>query len=108
MADLAREALGAEPDDAARPPESPAATVLPGSFGARVKAFDDGVDRAFDAIPGNPPADRIMYGASELGDCSLLWHIAGVSRALLGKEKSEKEPLRLAGALLAETALINV
>ena len=73
----------------------------------RVKAFDDGVDRAFDAIRGNPIADRIMYGASALGDFSLLWHLAGVSRALLGDEKAGREAVRLAGSLLVETALIN-
>lgn len=107
MADIAIEALGAEPKGAVRPAESPAATVLPDRFGARVKAFDDGVDRAFDAIRGHPVADRVMYGASALGDFSLLWHLAGVSRALLGDQKAEKEAARLAGALLVETALIN-
>ncbi|MEA3018789.1 MAG: hypothetical protein QOI47_313 [Actinomycetota bacterium] len=108
MADLATEALGAEPADAVRPPVAPAATLLPGRLGERVKAFDDGVDRAFDAIRGNPVADRIMYGASALGDFSLLWHVAGVGRALRGGRLGEREALRLAGALLVETALVNV
>lgn len=107
MADLATEALGAEPADAVRPAVTPAAAVLPGRLGERIKAFDDGVDRAFDAIRGNPVADRIMYGASALGDFSLLWHIAGVTRALAGGRLEEREAVRLVGALLIETALIN-
>jgi undecaprenyl-diphosphatase len=97
MADIAIEALGAEPAGAVRPPVSPA-------FGTRVRAFDEGVDRLFDSLRDNPLADRVMYGASALGDFSLVWHIAGVVRALRG---GEREAARLAGALVVETALVN-
>jgi undecaprenyl-diphosphatase len=98
MSDVAIEALGAEPPDAVRPPVSPA-------FGPRVQAFDDGADRLFDRLRGNPVADRVMYGASAVGDFSLLWQIASVTRALRG---GEKEALRLSVALGVESALVNV
>jgi len=98
VADVAIEALGAEPPGAVRPPVSPA-------FGARVKAFDDAVDDLFDRIRGNTVADRVFYGASAVGDFSLIWQIASVVRALRG---GEKEAVRLSLALAAESALINV
>jgi undecaprenyl-diphosphatase len=104
-ADIAREALGAEPPGAFRPEPAPAADILPGAFGDAVKAFDDAVDRAFDRIRGNKVADRVMYGASAVGDFSLIWQICSTARALSGQEK---EAVRLSVALGAESALINL
>src|SRR3954451_2000297 len=104
-ATIAREVLDGEPPGAFRPAEPPVAEVLPGPFGEAVKAFDDAVDRAFDTIRGNPTADRIMYGASAVGDFSLLWQIMSVARALRGHEK---EAVRLSAALGVESALINI
>lgn len=98
MADVAIEALGAEPPDAARPPVSAA-------FGTKVKAFDDAVDDLFDRVRGTTVADRVFYGASAVGDFSLIWQIASVARALRGRER---EAIRLSVALAAESALINV
>jgi undecaprenyl-diphosphatase len=105
VADIAKEALDGEPDDAFRPEPGPAAAVLPGAFGERVKAFDDAVDRAFDRIRGNTVADRVMYGASAVGDFSLIWQICSVTRAVLGHEK---EAVRLSASLGVESALINL
>jgi undecaprenyl-diphosphatase len=98
VADVAIEALGAEPSDAARPPVSAA-------FGTKVKAFDDAVDDLFDRVRGTTVADRVFYGASAVGDFSLIWQIASVARALRGRER---EAIRLSVALAAESALINV
>ncbi|HET7690226.1 MAG TPA: phosphatase PAP2 family protein [Nocardioidaceae bacterium] len=105
MADLAKEILDGEPEGAFRPAEPPAAEVLPGRFGEAVKAFDERVDHAWDAIRGNPTADRIFYGASAVGDFSLIWQIASVATALFGREK---EAVRLSASLGAESALINL
>ena len=104
-ADLAKEVLDGEPPGAFRPAEPPAAEVLPGRFGEAVKSFDHAVDRAFDSIRGNPAADRLFYGASAVGDFSLIWQIASVATALAGREK---EALRLSASLGAESALINL
>src|SRR5688572_25255233 len=100
--------MGAEPESAFRPEPGPAAEVLPGGLGEAVKAFDDAVDRAFDRIRGNPVADRVFYGASAVGDFSLIWQIASVTRALFGGAKGEKEAVRLSAALGAESAFINL
>jgi len=70
-----------------------------------VKAFDDAVDGLFDHLRGNPIADRVMYGASGVGDFSLIWHIASIVRALRG---DEREAVRLTVALASESALINI
>ena len=102
-ADLVRkgvtEALDAEPPGAFREEPSPAA-VLPG-----VKAFDDAVDRLFDRLRGHPVADHVFYGASAVGDYSLIWQIASVATALAGREKAA---VRLSVSLAAESALINL
>lgn len=105
MTDIAREVLDGEPEGAFRPAEPPAAEVLPGRFGEAVKSFDHAVDRAFDTIRGNPTADRVFYGASAVGDFSLIWQIASVATALFGREK---EAVRLSASLGAESALINL
>lgn len=105
MADIAREVLDGEPEGAFRPEPGPAAEVLPGRVGELVKQFDDAVDRQFDKIRGNPTADRVFYGASAVGDFSLIWQIAAVSRGLIGHEK---EAVRLSASLGAESALINL
>lgn len=105
MTDIAREVLDGEPEGAFRPAEPPAAEVLPGRFGEAVKSFDHAVDRAFDTIRGNPTVDRVFYGASAVGDFSLIWQIASVATALFGREK---EAVRLSASLGAESALINL
>jgi membrane-associated phospholipid phosphatase len=103
--DVVSEVMDVEPEDAFRPEPGPAAEVLPGRLGEAVKAFDDAVDRQFDKLRGNPAADRVFYGASAVGDFSLIWQIASVTRALLGHER---EAVRLSASLGAESALINL
>jgi membrane-associated phospholipid phosphatase len=99
VADVITEVLDAEPPGAYRPEHSPAAS-LPG-----VDAFDQAVDRAFDRIRGNPAADRLFYGASAVGDYSVIWQIASVLTALRGRER---EAVRLSLSLGAESAFINL
>lgn len=99
MADIVTEVLDAEPPDAYREEPSPAAAV-PG-----IKRFDDAVDRVFDRLRGNAVADRVFYGASAVGDFSLVWQIAAVIRALRGHER---EAIRLSASLGVESAFINL
>ena len=105
MTEIAREVLDGEPEGAFRPVEPPAAEVLPGRFGEAVKSFDHAVDRAWDGLRGNRVADRVFYGASALGDMSLIWQIASVTTALVGREK---EAVRLSASLGVESAFINL
>ena len=105
MPDVLTEAFDAEPPDAYRPEPGPAAEVLPAGLGAAVRSFDDAADRAFDHLRGRPWADRLFYGASALGDFSLVWQIPSVVRALCGHEK---EAVRLSVSLGIESAAINL
>jgi undecaprenyl-diphosphatase len=104
--DTAIDVLGGTPKALERPEVDPAVLVLPAPLARRIRAFDQSVDAWFDQLRGNPVADRVLYGASAVGDFSLIWHFAGVARALGGRRR-EPESLRLAVALGAESALIN-
>lgn len=106
MRDAAVEVLGGTPKSVQRPAVDPATFVLPAPMARAVRSFDRAVDARFDALRGNPVVDRVLYGASALGDFSLLWHTTGVARAL-GGPRQEKEALRLAGSLAVESVLIN-
>jgi undecaprenyl-diphosphatase len=73
----------------------------------RVAAFDQRVDAAFDRLRGNRVADRVLYGASAVGDHSLIWLIVGAARAL-GSERRRRSAVRMAAALGIESVLVNV
>lgn len=87
-----------EPDPGAAEPVHPL-----GPLGA---ALDNAVDRVWEPLRGNPTIDRIFYTASELGDFSLIWHMAGMARGLTTR-RGHREAARLALALAAESALVN-
>jgi undecaprenyl-diphosphatase len=80
--------------------------LVPDGVRARIARFDDGVDSAFDRVRGNPVADRVFYGASELGDFSLVWFILGALRGLRS-ERDWQAALRVGGGLAVESALVN-
>jgi undecaprenyl-diphosphatase len=98
--------LGGTDPDLSRPPAAPATTVLPASLATAVRDFDAVVDGWFDHLRGNTTADRLFYGASAVGDFSLIWHIAGVARALRGP-RQEREAVGLAISLGIESFLVN-
>src|SRR5436189_5423223 len=104
--DTAIDVLGGTPRALERDPVDPAVLVLPAPLARRIQDFDQRVDVWFDQLRGDPVADRVLYGASAVGDFSLIWHLAGVARSLGGR-RHERESLRLAVALGAESALIN-
>ena len=56
---------------------------------------------------GNPVTDRIFYGASELGDFSLVWFILGAVRGLRS-ERDWHAAVRVGVGLGVESALVNV
>jgi len=64
------------------------------------------VDRAFDRLRGNPASDRLFYGASELGDFSLVWLIIGATRGLRS-ERDWHAAARVGGGLAIESVLVN-
>lgn len=71
-----------------------------------VARFDVAVDSAFDHLRGNKVADRVFYGASELGDFSLIWLLLAAARGLRS-ERDEKAAVRVAIGAAAESALVN-
>jgi undecaprenyl-diphosphatase len=100
------EVLRGTPPGVERLPVDPVTEVLPPSLGARVQAFDRAVDGRFDGLRGRPWADHLFYGASAVGDFSLIWHLAGTARALRGP-RQEQEAVRLAVSLGIESVLVN-
>ncbi len=68
--------------------------------------FDDRVDTLLDRLRGRPVADRVFYGASELGDFSLIWLLLASARSLRGRQ-GERAALRLVVGAVAESVLVN-
>jgi undecaprenyl-diphosphatase len=81
--------------------------LVPDDVRARFARFDDRVDGALDHVRGNPVTDRIFYGASELGDFSLVWFILGALRGLRS-ERDWHAAMRVGVGLAVESALVNV
>lgn len=53
--------------------------------------FDDRADGAIERLRGRwRPLDRLMLGASELGDFSLVWHIVGGVRGLTSDHRADQ------------------
>lgn len=104
--DRAVEVLGGTPDDVRRPPVTPAVRLVPPYVADRIRRFDELGDAFFERYRGGAVADRVMYGASALGDFSLLWHLVGLGRAV-ARPETEREALRLTIALGIESVLIN-
>lgn len=71
-----------------------------------IRRFDTRADAGFDHLRGTAPIDHAFYAASELGDFSLAWIILGSLRGLRS-ERHERAALRLGGALVAESFMVN-
>lgn len=76
-------------------------------LGHAVDAFDQSVDRQFDRLRGNPVADRIFYGASELGNHGLIWLLFGALRGLRS-ERDWHAAVRLGAGVGIESAVVNL
>jgi undecaprenyl-diphosphatase len=71
----------------------------------KVRLFDKAVDKGIDRLR-NPTLDRVMYAVTELGDFSLVWHIAAVARGLRS-DRDAGDAVRVATILGAESVLVN-
>jgi undecaprenyl-diphosphatase len=105
--EAAAEILRGEPLGRPAPPPGEVARTLhlPGRITAAVADFDRRVDKAIDRIR-TPTLDKVMYAATELGDFSLIWHIAGVARGLRS-DRDAADAVRLTTLLGAESVLVN-
>lgn len=84
----------------------PSHSVEPPHQLSPIHRFDDAVDRAFDRIRGTEPADRIMYGLTELGDFGLIWMLLGFTRGLRS-DADATAAWRLAAVLGVESVVLN-
>ena len=74
---------------------------------ALVRAFDARVDAAFDKVRGDPVADRIFYGASEVADFGLVWVILAAARGLRGGPRDERAAVRAIVGTGVESVVVN-
>ena len=65
------------------------------------------MEDVLDGWRGSPALDRIFYGASALGNHSLVWLILGAMRGLRG-ERHWKAAVRLGVGMGLESALVNL
>jgi len=68
--------------------------------------FDEAIDQRVDRIRGHRTIDRLMYGASELGDWSLIWHLIGAGQGLL-PGRDPMSAVRVSAILGVESLLVN-
>lgn len=78
-----------------------------GAFGKAVDVFDQRVDKSFDVLRGRRWADRLFYGASELGDHGLIWLMLGAARGLRS-EHDWHAAVRVGVGIGVESALVNL
>ncbi len=68
--------------------------------------FDDTVDRLYEPLRSFSILNRLFYSASALADHSLIWFL--VASAMGTTKKGEKRSKVISGALLFESALVNI
>jgi len=81
----------------------------PGRYdlGAKVAAFDRSVDGAIERMRGHRVPDTVFVTASRLGDWSLIWHLVGLTRAVVEGRRGLRRSLVFAGLLGAESLIVN-
>lgn len=75
-------------------------------FTSRIDQLDNQVDEWWERWRGIPMVDRLFFGASNLGDFSLIWHIVGGLRALPPGRKPGSA-IRFSSLLGIESLLVN-
>ncbi len=71
-----------------------------------VESFDSRVDALLERLRGNPIADTVFTGASELGDFSLIWHIVAAARGLTS-EAHAQQAFVFSALIGAESLIVN-
>ncbi len=85
----------------------PAEPHDPLSAGAQqIARFDRAVDRWWEALRGRKLIDRVMYGASDVGEFSQIWHVLGAIRAL-GPRREASDALRFSALMALESLVVN-
>ena len=76
------------------------------ALGPAIDRFDRWADDELERLRGNPVADTVFATATALGDFSLIWHLANLTRGLTGGRRAAQVPV-LALAIGAESLLVN-
>jgi undecaprenyl-diphosphatase len=73
---------------------------------AAVTKFDATVESLFDHVRGIAVVDRVFYTASELGDWSLIWHLAGAGQGVFLRDGVARA-LRTSACMGLESGFVN-
>jgi len=91
-----------------------ASRFVPAAWSMRIRRFDEVVEAGIDHLRGHPAADRLFYGASAVGDHSLVWMAAGALLWLRGGSRRgghrglyRRAANRLLVAIPLESLLVN-
>ena len=76
------------------------------SAAQRLARFDDAVDRWWEILRGRKLVDRVMYGASDVGEFSQIWHVLGAIRALAPRREAS-DALRFSALMALESLVVN-
>lgn len=71
-----------------------------------VTPFDQWADTQLERLRGSRFTDSLFSTASHLGDFSLIWHIAGVTRGVTSNDRAN-QAIVLSALLGAESLLVN-
>ncbi len=86
---------------------NPANEKDPLSVAARqIARFDSAIDQWWELLRGRKFADRLMYGASDVGEFSQLWHVLGAIRAL-APSREASDALRFSALMTLESLVVN-
>lgn len=72
----------------------------------QIARFDRAVDRWWEVLRGRKLMDRVMYGASDVGEFSQIWHVLGAIRAL-GPRREASDALRFSALMALESLVVN-
>ena len=88
-------------DDSAPEPHDPLSAAA-----QHIARFDRAVDRSWEVLRGRKLMDRVMYGASDVGEFSQVWHVLGAIRAL-GPRREASDALRFSALMALESLVVN-
>jgi undecaprenyl-diphosphatase len=73
----------------------------------RIARFDDRVDSFFDRLRGHPVADRVFYGATNVGEHGIVWFLLGALRGLRS-ERDWHAAVRVGAGVAVESVVVNL
>jgi undecaprenyl-diphosphatase len=81
--------------------------IVPEPVAVPIKAFDEGADRFFDQLRGRKGPDLLFYGASAVGDHSMIWVALAGLRYLRGGPVNKQAARRALIGIPLESILVN-